>query len=209
MPGSIPDHRFDKPESFWQYVDRAGECWLWTATVNADGYGKFFCEGRRHFAHRVAWRLTHGDIPEGLLVCHSCDNPPCVNPAHLFLGTNAENGADSGRKGRHRLQKHPDLQAGEKNPYARLTAANVEAIRNGYRPGVVEIQEIAAEYGVSPGTIAMLLKGKTWKHVGGPLVSGDQRAVASGWKKRHGLRFSAETGKLVFQMPADPARAGG
>ena len=91
-------------ERFWEKVDQSGglfACWPWTANRNSRGYGDRFRVGDKQYrAHRFAYELTHGPIPDGLLVCHSCDNPPCCNPAHLWLGTAADNHADRNRKGR-------------------------------------------------------------------------------------------------------------
>lgn len=87
---------------FWEKVDQgeADECWPWTASTDRYGYGQFHVDGRSLRAHRVSYELANGAIPEGRLVMHTCDNPPCVNPAHLVLGTAAENMQDKVRKGR-------------------------------------------------------------------------------------------------------------
>ena len=88
-------------ERFWAKVDKSGDCWLWTASKTKEGYGYFRFDGAMRKAHRMSWLLTNGEIPEGMLVCHTCDNPSCVNPKHLWLGTNRDNMDDMNAKGRH------------------------------------------------------------------------------------------------------------
>ncbi len=91
---------FKEPKRFWSKVDvrEAGECWEWLACKTEDGYGRFWIDPRLWQAHRVAWVLTYGPIPEGLHCCHHCDNTSCCNPYHLFLGTDKDNAATQPKK---------------------------------------------------------------------------------------------------------------
>ncbi len=155
MAGTYFRHRF------WSKVDKRGpdECWPWTAQRDRDGYGKFWLRGRDHAAHRVVIEVEGGELPEGKVVCHRCDNPPCVNPAHLFVGTVSDNNRDAVAKGR--------LARGEARPNTRLTEGDVIRIRE----MVAEqgTQKHAAElFGLSNATVSSMVRGDTWKHVGGP-----------------------------------------
>ena len=124
--------------------DYATGCLLWTGSVNAAGYGRY---GAKKTAHRVSYATYNGPIVDGLLVCHRCDTPRCIEPTHLFLGTSAENTADCMIKGRHFVGK--------------LTHNQVRAIRSDPRPRA----QVAAEYGVSTTSIRRLCNGKSWRFV--------------------------------------------
>ncbi|HXI16800.1 MAG TPA: HNH endonuclease [Chloroflexota bacterium] len=145
---------------FWSKVDKTGDCWLWTAYRNKGGYGAVQTAARYEapvLAHRAAWELTHGAIPPGVFVCHSCDTPACVNPAHLFLGTDRDNKVDMMNKGR--------LPLGSRSVKAKLTEAQVIDIRQRYAAGGVRQIDLAAEYGVRDSTINRAIKRRGWKHV--------------------------------------------
>lgn len=149
---------------FWRRVDRRGpdECWEWTGTKNADGYGQMYAFGRVSGAHRVSWRLHNSD-PGVMHVLHSCDNPGCVNPAHLRLGTNRDNVNDKMARGRHPRGADHRVNVGESNGEARLTADQVLAIREDARFH----KEIAAEYRISRAEVGLIKRHRTWTHVGG------------------------------------------
>jgi len=168
---------------FWSHVDKRDSCWLWTGTTNRAGYGVLSQGYRQFLAHRVAYELTYGPLPDEYFACHHCDNPPCVRPDHLFAGTNAENTADRNRKGRqvkdchvapeHRpygqrngAYTHPEsVRRGEANGSAKLSIADIKAIRQEYDTIATPISRLAVRYGVSSSSIGDIVHRRTWRHI--------------------------------------------
>ncbi len=153
-------------DRFWDKVmpDSGTECWEWIACTDDDGYGRFNLNRIMVQAHRVSWTEFNGPIPAGLCVLHDCDNPPCVNPVHLFLGTQADNSADMVAKGRQGERPGPGLR-GSDHPRAKLIESEVLEIRRLYVIGDVTRQQLADRYGVRSCAISALLRRKTWKHI--------------------------------------------
>lgn len=151
-------------ERFWPKVDKSGACWLWTGHTNGKcGYGLFMTVSpKKELAHRVSYELAYGPIPKGKKVLHSCDNPRCVCPDHLFVGTMRDNTADMVKKGRARYTKH----VGGKNGWAKLTEAKVRQIRKRYLEGATQAA-LATRFAVSPATISGVLTRRVWAHVKG------------------------------------------
>lgn len=134
------------------------ECHPWIARRDAKGYGIFYANDESFRAHRVAWVIANGPIPDGLLVLHRCDNPSCVNPEHLFLGTNADNAADKVAKGRVSRQK------GELCGTSKLTDQGVRSMRTMRKLGI-SIRDISLHFQVTKSAVKAVLYGKTWSHV--------------------------------------------
>jgi hypothetical protein len=153
--------------SFWNRTRVEGECLIWTGAKNQGGYGLVTYGDRCIAAHRRAWEIANGrEIPPGLIAMHSCDNPPCVNPNHISVGTQVDNMRDCARKGR-RGPMFLEGSKGEDHPLARLTESDVLSIRervaSGERSG-----HVAREFSVSRSTISSIVIGRRWQHVGGP-----------------------------------------
>lgn len=161
-------NRIPAETRFWNMLQKTDGCWPWTGSRNKKGYGNLMVDRpRTMLAHRFSWTIHNGEIPAGMRVLHRCDNPPCVNPAHLFLGTEADNAADRKAKGR-----NGDIR-GEKHHAARLTNEIVLRIIADTRPHAA----VAREYGVRPQTIYSIRLGKSWRHVTGlnPYMLGGDR----------------------------------
>ena len=175
----------DDEQRLWDKIDRRGEheCWPWTAGTGSRGYGRFKYRGRMQYAHRLVFEDEYGPIPDGLEVCHSCDNPPCCHPEHLSIGTRTDNMRDAVEKGRtasgdrHKSRTKPEsVASGDRNGSrtkpaclargvshycAKLTEDAVRAIREDTRLQ----REIAAEYGVAQTLVSKIKARKKWAHV--------------------------------------------
>lgn len=158
-------------ERFWAKVKKGkpNECWEWTASLNTDGYGQFAFRpenwGKKvNFqAHQLAFYIEHRNLPEGMCVCHKCDNTQCTNFHHLFLGTQADNVKDRDTKGRHWVP------LGEASGTAKLDESQVQEIRILWFVGRIRAEEIAAMFGVSLGCIKGIVYGANWKHLPLPI----------------------------------------
>jgi hypothetical protein len=171
----MTQHGATLEERVWAKVERRDptECWPWTDTLTDDGYGRIRVGTQRIGAHRAMWTITHGEIENGLVVCHHCDNPRCCNPGHLFLGTPGDNARDKVSKGR---QRNPTGDAhgtrtmphrvsrGENRPQSKLTEADVKEIRARYGDGE-SFANLARKYGVTPSVIAKVARREGWRHV--------------------------------------------
>lgn len=149
---------------FWSRVQKSEGCWEWQGHILPSGYGAVMapCADKRHpmRAHRLAYELAVGPIPEGLHVLHHCDNPRCVNPEHLWLGTHADNMGDRGRKGRARLQ----ARRGEAVPMAKLTDEQVREIRRRYAAGETQTA-LGKEFGTAQNNVSDIVLRKRWTHI--------------------------------------------
>jgi len=168
-----------------QYIQRRGrnECWPWVGPVlkgkNGRGYLTNPITGKTENAARMVFRAYVAAVPTGIFVCHSCDNPNCVNPLHLWLGTHQDNMRDSAAKKRHHIQRCPEkmprcpadkLARGIRHGSAKLTNEQIRKIRESYIPQRGVREQLARQYGVNPTTIGRIVRGEIWKHI--PMLGG-------------------------------------
>lgn len=160
-PGAKPRTAEQFEKAFWGYVDKSGgpsACWPWTAGRGRRGYGKAWRRGRTLGAHKIAFELTVGPVADGMYVCHHCDNPPCCNPTHLYVGTPKQNTADSVLKGRR------NTPTGERLPHTVLSESKVADILERHSNGA-RVCDLATQYGVSRSAIYSVVTGKNWTRV--------------------------------------------
>lgn len=157
---TIPFTMEERLVAFWSKVDKrsATSCWEWTGAKNRHGYGNFFHDRSSWKAHRFSYLIAHGEIPDNLHVLHECDNPPCVNPAHLRIGTAKDNMFD--RDSRGRQADHRGIYNGR----AKLREIDVIKIFTLQKSGQLQT-EIATRLGVSQSTISRIIRGDGWRHV--------------------------------------------
>jgi len=166
----------ERVDAFWSKIDRSGgpdACWPWTSNVTPAGYGRPRWGGPHLLAHRIAWGLVNGVIPDGVCALHSCDNPPCCNPAHLFLGSRRDNVADMIAKGRARkatgaatgAHTCPESVArGSAHRGSKLKESDIIAIRAAVAAGEYKTS-VARRYSVSDALIGMIVRREAWNHV--------------------------------------------
>jgi len=149
---------------FMKFVSITDGCWIWRGAHRLSRnvrYGAFWMNGKIIRAHRASWELHNGEIPHGVFVCHKCDNTYCVNPSHLYLGTQTDNMHDAIRKGR--------AYIGEMGSASKLNNNEVISIRSEYTNEATQ-KELAIKYSVSESTIGRIVRGTNWSHIGGPIL---------------------------------------
>jgi len=158
----------DKPteqqiKRFWKYVNKKekNDCWEWIGTKDVYGYGIYSIKSVLYKAHRASYYFENGHIDKNLICCHSCDNPSCVNPHHLWLGTQKQNILDRGKKNR-TVTGH---LYGEDNPSSKLKKEDVLWIRDNYNPKIWSTRKLAKKYNVCQTKIRQILKRQSWKHI--------------------------------------------
>lgn len=154
-----PQFTADFVERFWRYVDRGGgpeACWPWLRSHNRFGQGQVVFRYKHLITSRVAWEISNGTIPDGMCVCHRCDNALCCNPAHLFIGSMADNTADMVAKGR--------SANGSRHPGAKLIEGDVQEIREWCARGA-STGSLGAVYNVSKSHIGAICRREKWKHL--------------------------------------------
>lgn len=145
----------DMKQKLFSKIKQVNDCWEWQGSLHRQGYGNFPYKNSGQLAHRVSWILFNGEIPSGMNICHKCDNPPCVNPDHLFVGSYQDNINDMFRKGRKNHQ-------GENHPKVKLSSSQVLEIRELLNKKITQ-EEICKKYGITNGHVGSIKHKRTWK----------------------------------------------
>jgi hypothetical protein len=200
--GNVSMTPIERIAAFWEKVDKNGDCWLWIGAVQKEprgGYGMVHYDGKCTKTHRISWVLHNGIIPDGMQVLHTCDVRNCVNPNHLFLGTNRDNVDDKVRKGRQTTRnqiiaswKHD--RKGENQFCSKYTDTMVLAMRCLFRGGV-RIKEISDVYGIPSSTVSGIVYGDRWPHL--PGISPKIRVREL--RKLHEIKSSPRKGSSSWQ----------
>jgi hypothetical protein len=142
-------------EDVWKFIDKKeeDECWLWTNATTGGGYGTIRINNKKYPTHRLVYELNYGKIPDGMHVCHKCDNPPCCNPSHLFLGTHKDNMLDKMKKCRQRRN----------SGNSKITEDDVREIRRLH--GTITQKKLAEKFGIVQTTVSRIVFRERWKHV--------------------------------------------
>lgn len=149
--------KVNKNASIPTHCPELGQCWEWIASCSKKGYGQIGIQGKVLRTHRFVWEITNGGIPDELQVLHKCDNRKCVNPNHLFLGTNTDNVRDKVIKSRQ------SKMIGEKNPCRKLSWEQISDMRSRFSRNEIRAKDLIKEYGMSPSQISKILNEKSWK----------------------------------------------
>jgi len=181
-------------EKFYSNVQKTDSCWVYSKSIEGSGYGYICVNGKTIGAHRFSYLIHYGKIPHKMFVCHSCDNPSCVNPKHLFLGSHKDNMQDMVKKNRGSLKK------GAHRPIAKLTETEVKEIFN--LSGDLSQRELAKKFSVSQGLISNILNHKSWKIVTASLKSMSGIGNGSDQKGSRSSRakLSEDQALYIFKM---------
>lgn len=178
---------------FWESVaqrERPDSCWLWTRRLNRNGYGVFSFKGHPYTAHRVSYSLHHGEVPDKLCVCHTCDVRNCVNPAHLFVGTVRDNNRDAQEKGR-------NYRRGQESYNAKLTDAQVVELRERYASGET-VKQLAVAFGVVGTHVCSLGTGSLRPEAGGPFTREKSKKLSDAQVTELRERYAAGASSTVL-----------